>query len=105
MKCAANFVPVQAELTCEQEGTLSSTAECVLGTCSKPGLTANVFSVTPDSVRAGEKFTVKCNSGFLPESTELLCQTDGVTATVDKSPNCIEQITSKLHVVPLNNLL
>ena len=89
IKCGPNFVPKNAELLCKVDGTLSATAECVPGTCSKPTLTDNVESISPDSVKAGEKFTVKCKPNFVPE--ELACQTDGTTSSVNHPPKCNEK--------------
>ena len=95
IKCSPNFViePSQAELSCQEDGTLSPTAECVPGTCSKPALTDNIESISPDmdSVNAGEKFTVKCKSNHAPEYSELNCQTDGSVSSIDhRDPKCNE---------------
>ena len=87
--CSTNFVPKQAELLCGDDGKLSPAAECVAGTCSKPALTANVESVSPDNVKAGEKFTVKCKTGFVPEHSELTCQTDGSVSSLDHTLKCV----------------
>merc|ERR1712176_157928 len=86
IKCSPNFVPKKAELMCGEDGTLSPSAECITGTCPKPGLTVNVESISPDIVDAGQRFTVKCKTGYVPEP--LTCQTDGTVSSLDSEPKC-----------------
>ena len=94
--CTQNFVPNKAELLCQDDGTLSSDAECVFGTCPSPDLADNVESVTPDStIKAGEKFTVKCKPDFVPQHIELTCTTDGVVSSLDHTVECIKGTCSK----------
>ena len=94
--CTQNFVPIKAELLCQNDGTLSPAAECVAGTCPKPDLADNVESVTPDStIKAGEKFTVKCKPDFVPQHIELTCTTDGVVSSLDHTVECIKGTCSK----------
>ena len=88
--CTQNFVPNKAELLCQDDGTLSPAAECVAGTCPKPDLADNVDSITPDTtIKAGEKFTVKCKAGFDPEQPELSCSSNGTVSGLDYIPKCI----------------
>ena len=90
--CTPNFVPNKAELLCQDDGTLSPAAECVAGTCPIPDLTDNVESITPDStIKAGEKFTVKCKADFVPEHSELSCSSNGTVSGLDYFPKCIEK--------------
>ena len=90
--CTDNFVPGEAELVCQDDGTLSPAAECVSGTCPKPDLTDNVESITPDStIEAGKKFTVKCKPDFVPEHSELSCGSNGTVSVLDYAPKCIEK--------------
>ena len=95
IKCSPNFVPNQAELLCREDGALSSSAQCVTGTCSKPTLTDNVESISPDNVNAGEKFTVKCKPNYVPENSELICQTDGSVSSLNHLPKCVIGTCSK----------
>ena len=73
-------MPIEAELLCGVNRVLSpATAECVRKTCSKPALTDHIESISPDVVKAGEKFTVTCKSGYEMEY-EMACQRDGTVS-------------------------
>ncbi|XP_063685211.1 uncharacterized protein LOC134819287 isoform X5 [Bolinopsis microptera] len=103
--CMSDYVPGETELLCGKDGKLSpASPNCVIGTCSKPELTDNVESVSPEEVNAGEKFTVLCRSGYIPENAGLICKTDGTVSSLDHSPKCVTGTCSKPQLTDTDNV-